>query len=154
MILMAMGKWFRSAQPKPKGQFWDSCLSIKMQIPSTAEFGIILIGDSFLQSLEMKPKQPETEPRGGEEPSLHNQAQLPESSFTMAFSVTEVINYIFSTASLGWFSVTFNINIYPLISNLWHYEPMSVYTMWKIPPPPLQHSTVLVFLNFCERISH
>lgn len=100
MILMATGKWFRSAQPKPKGQFWDSCFSIKMQIPSTAEFGIILIADSFLQSLEMKPKQPETEPRGGEEPSLHNQAQLPESSFTMAFSVTEAINYIFFDSQL------------------------------------------------------
>ena len=71
-----------------------------MQIPSTTGFEIILIGANFLQSLEMKPTQPKTEPRGGKEPSLDNQAQLSESSFTLAFSVTEAINYIFFSRQL------------------------------------------------------
>ena len=49
----------------------------------------------------MKPTQPKTDLRGGEEPSLDNQAQVTESSFTLAFSVAEAINYIFCYSQLG-----------------------------------------------------
>ena len=57
--------------------------------------------DQLSLKSESKATQPNTDLRGGEVPSLDTQVQVPESSFTLAFSVAEAIKYIFYYSQFG-----------------------------------------------------
>ena len=50
---------------------------------------------------ETKATQLNTDPRGGEVPSLETQVQVPEASSTVAFSVAKAIKYIFYYSQFG-----------------------------------------------------